>query len=169
MLKRASEPDREMVRVWRNHPDVRAVSLNQATISEEEHSIYWSTLEGRKDRLVYIFYDDEAPVGIVTYSDIIPGESATWGYFLDLDVLRANGRLLISAVQLYKEALTHAFDTLRLEKLTGEVLGTNQVSYELSLRFGFREIQTEPRMIDGNEINVRTLVVARSTYLEDAA
>ena len=70
MLRAATDEDRELVRVWRNHPDVRAVSLTRDVISPEDHAKYWESLRDNETRKVFMYERGGVPAGVVTFFDI---------------------------------------------------------------------------------------------------
>ena len=55
MLRPATDADSADVLRWRNHPEVRAVSLTRHEITEEEHEAWWAATQARDDREVYVY------------------------------------------------------------------------------------------------------------------
>ena len=55
MLRPATDADSADVLRWRNHPEVRAVSLTQHEITEEEHAAYWAATRASDAREIYIY------------------------------------------------------------------------------------------------------------------
>ena len=137
MLRPARDPDRDLVLRWRNHPDVRAVSLTTHEIRPEEHAAWWAARSGT----VLIYEEDGSPAGVVIFN------GNTWSFYLDVEGL--GPRLLPAWMRLEKEAVEYAFGTLGLDTLGGETLAENKQVLALHRRFGFRETRRYERIVDG--------------------
>lgn len=153
MLRPVTDDDKELALRWRNHPVVRAVSLQQQPISEEEHDSYWASLSGNDRRKVFMFELGGTPCGVVTFFDIDDGY-AMWGYYLDNDGLESRGQLLPAWIKIQREAVKLAFGPtdqggLALDVLEGEVLDANEAVRSMNTRNGFEEVGTAEVEIDG--------------------
>lgn len=158
MLRAATDADKENVRVWRNHPTVRAVSLTRDEISPEQHEAYWESLRDNPTRRVFIYERGGLAAGVVTFFDIDEStRSAMWGYYLDNAGLEARGELLPAWIKIQREAVKFAFGELGLDTLDGEVLDVNEAVRRMNTRNGFEEIGTEERVIDGTPTVVHTI------------
>lgn len=158
MLRPATDADKENVRVWRNHPQVRAVSLTQEIITPENHETYWESLRSNTIRRVFIFEYAGVPAGVVTFFDIDEdARAAMWGYYLDNDGLEQRGQLLPAWIKIQREAVKLAFGELRLDELYGEVLDANEAVRSMNARNGFEEIRTEERDVAGTATTVHTI------------
>lgn len=158
MLRPATDADKDNVRVWRNHPQVRAVSLSQDIITPEAHETYWNDLRDNAFRRVFIFEYADVPAGVVTFFDIDEeAGTAMWGYYLDNAGLEERGQLLPAWIKIQREAVKLAFSELRLNELYGEVLDANQAVRSMNTRNGFEEIRTEERVIAGKPTTVHTI------------
>ncbi|EWT01143.1 peptide chain release factor 2 [Intrasporangium oryzae NRRL B-24470] len=155
MLRPATDDDCADVLRWRNHPEVRAVSLTQHEITEEEHAAYWAATKATDAREIYMYVRHGVPSGVVTYFDIDrDGASAWWGYYLDNDGLTERGELLPAWIEIQRQAKRLAFDELGLEVLEGEVLEANEAVRRFNRRNGFEEVERYIRDIDGVETPV---------------
>lgn len=158
MLRPVTEADKELVRVWRNHPEVRAVSLTRGEISPEQHDAYWESLRDNESRKVFIYERGDRPAGVVTFFDIDPqNKSAMWGFYLDNDGLAARGEMLPAFMDIQRKAVKFAFGELGLDELNGEVMDTNAAVRRINKRNGFEEIATDERDIDGEMVTVHTI------------
>ncbi|XAS75969.1 GNAT family N-acetyltransferase [Dermatophilaceae bacterium Sec6.4] len=167
MLRPATEADKESIRVWRNHPQVREVSLTRDVISVQEHQRYWDSLQDNPSRIVLMYDRGETPSGVVTFFDI--GQVATedtaagterhamWGYYLDNDGLQDRGELIPAWIKIQREAVRYAFDELGLDQLDGEVLDANEAVRRMNTRNGFEEISATEHTIDGEQVLVHTI------------
>ncbi len=158
MLRAATDEDRELVRVWRNHPDVRAVSLTRDVISPEDHAKYWESLRDNETRKVFMYERGGVPAGVVTFFDIdAQKKSAMWGFYLDNDGLTARGEMLPAFMDIQRKAVKFAFGELGLDELNGEVMDSNAAVRRMNKRNGFEEIATDERDIDGERVTVHTI------------
>lgn len=166
MLRPATEVDKESVRVWRNHPSVRAVSLTRDVISAEDHDRYWAGLQDNESRRVFMYERGGIAAGVVTFFDIAGGpgdssghtpKSAMWGYYLDNAGLEERGELLPAWIQIQREAVRYAFGEMGLDQLDGEVLDVNEAVRRMNTRNGFQEISATEHTIDGERVLVHTI------------
>lgn len=158
MLRPVTEQDKDRVRLWRNYPEVRAVSLTQDEISPEQHDAYWRSLAGDATRRVLVYERGGRPAGVVTFFDIDPdARSAMWGYYLDNEGLTARGELLPAWIEIQRQAVRYAFGELGLDQLDGEVLDANAAVRRMNKRNGFEEIATQERIVGGAPVTVHTI------------
>ncbi|GAB3578480.1 UDP-4-amino-4,6-dideoxy-N-acetyl-beta-L-altrosamine N-acetyltransferase [Calidifontibacter terrae] len=164
MLRPATDEDCEAVRVWRNHPDVRAVSLTRDVISPEEHQKYWDSLRDNETRKVFMYERGGVAAGVVTFFAIDrAAKSAMWGYYLDNDGLTERGELLLAWMGIQRDAVKLADGELDLDTLEGEVLDSNAAVRRMNTRNGFEEIGSDERVIDGEPTLVHTIRRRRPT------
>lgn len=118
---------------WRNHPDVRRFMYNQHEIALLEHQQWFErTLEDPKKHLL-IFEVNHQSLGFVNFSETGSGGIAEWGFYAAPDAPKGSGR------QLGHVALDHAFNQLKLHKVSGHVLAYNERSLQLHKTLGFRQ------------------------------
>jgi len=141
VLRAAVDTDRDTVLAWRNHPDVRAVSLTTHVIAAEEHAKWWDAALADPARHILIFEES----GVVLFD--LREDPASWSFYLDVAGL--GKRLLPTWLRLEKAAVAYAFDVLRTTRLGGETLAANHQVLALHRRFGFREKRRYERLIDG--------------------
>ncbi|MGL5928651.1 MAG: GNAT family N-acetyltransferase [Dermatophilaceae bacterium] len=155
MLRPATDDDRDDVLRWRNHPEVRAMSLTQHVISPEEHAAWWARVAGDDRVLVTVYECHGIPSGVVTYFDLDrDAGTGWWGYYLDNDGLAERGELLPAWIEVQRQAKRYAFDDLGLVVLEGEVLEVNEAVRRFNRRNGFAEVGTEVRDVDGRPTTV---------------
>ncbi|GAA3243697.1 GNAT family N-acetyltransferase [Nonomuraea helvata] len=160
MLRSVRDDDLPVMRRWRNHPRVRAASFTTHEISEDEHARWWEITRADARKLVLIYDHEEGAAGVVTYSGL-SSESATWGFYLDLDGLDQSGALLRVWVGLERAAIEYAFGPLGLTTLRGEVLACNEAARRLHRRFGFVEAGAYRRDVDGVPRDVVTIRLSK--------
>ena len=164
MLRPATDDDRDRLLAWRNHPQVREVSLTQHEISGDEHDAWWQRTKFDPTRRVYVYVRHEVPSGVVTFFDLdAAARSAWWGYYLDNEGLSARGELLPAWIEIQRQAKRFAFDELDLQSLEGEVLEANEAVRRFNRRNGFDEVARELRDVDGREVAVWHVRATRSS------
>ncbi|MGL5865280.1 MAG: GNAT family N-acetyltransferase [Dermatophilaceae bacterium] len=155
MLRPATDADRDNVLRWRNHPDVRAMSLTQHVISADEHATWWARLSTNDRTLVTIYERHGIPSGVVTYFDLDRAAGTSWwGYYLDNAGLAERGELLPAWIEVQRQATRYAFNDLGLAVLEGEVLEANEAVRRFNRRNGFDEVGTEVRDVGGRPTTV---------------
>jgi hypothetical protein len=141
VLRPAVDADRDTVLAWRNHPEVRAVSLTTHVIAAAEHAAWWEAAMADPDRHILIF-DDR---GVVIFD--LRADPASWSFYLDVAGLGPH--LLPTWMRLERAAVEHAFGPLGLTRLGGETLADNKQVLALHRRFGFAETRRYERLVDG--------------------
>lgn len=164
MLRAAVASDRDLVLAWRNHPDVRAVSLTQHEITPAEHAAWWEAAQSDPRRRILIYERNGVPAGVVTFFDLDSGRG-WWGYYLDNAGLTERGELMPAWMQIQREAVRYAGQVLQLTSLDAETLGTNEAVLNVNKHLGFDVVSTCTRTIDGVETQV---VHSRKTFTQGA-
>jgi UDP-4-amino-4,6-dideoxy-N-acetyl-beta-L-altrosamine N-acetyltransferase len=131
IIRPMAKTDLETVLVWRNHENVRCYMYTQHEISLEEHSQWFERASIDPKRHLLIYEAGSKPQGFINIHEIAPGGIADWGFYAAPDTPKGTGRALASA------ALRHAFITLGLHKLCGQVIAFNERSIQFHLRLGF--------------------------------
>ena len=170
MLRPATDSDTDDIRRWRNHPEVRAVSLTSHEITQQEHAAWFAAARADASRRVLIFEYEGRPAGVVNFTEVDPvGGTASWGFYLDLDGLSERGETLPAWMDVQREAIAYAFGDLGLDRLDAEVLENNTVVRRMNRRFGFVEGEPVPTAIDGAVVNVYPIHLTRADHLARAA
>ena len=132
-LREIADCDLELMREWRNAPQVRANMYTRHVISSEEHRRWWNQVS-KSDRHRYsVFVRDGTPLGIVGFYDIDhDSRHANWAFYAAPASPRGTG----SAMEF--KALDMAFGDLGLRKLSCEVLEFNAAVIKLHHKFGFK-------------------------------
>jgi UDP-4-amino-4,6-dideoxy-N-acetyl-beta-L-altrosamine N-acetyltransferase len=155
VLRPASDDDRDLVLGWRNHPEVRAVSLTRHEIGADEHARWWAAAREDPTRQVLVYERRNVPSGVVTFFDHDrSARAAWWGYYLDNAGLGARGELMPAWIDIQRKAIRYAFDDLGLDSLEGEVVAANESVRRLNRRHGFTEVEAYVRDIDGTPTDV---------------
>lgn len=155
MLRVATDEDRDRVLAWRNHPEVRRVSLSQDVISPDDHAKWWQGLMADDRRLLLIYERGGVPAGVVTFFDIDrDAGTAYYGYYLDNAGLEERGELLPAWIQIQRDAVKYADHELGLQRLDADVLESNEGVRSFNDRMGFVEVGREELEIGGAAVTV---------------
>jgi len=166
VLRRADEVDTVKIRRWRNHPQVRAVSLTTQEIGPAEHAAWFTAARADPRRRVLMHEFAGTDCGVVNFADIdLETKSASWGFYLDIDGLEERGETLPAWMAIQREAVAYAFDTLHVDDLTGLVREDNVVVRRMNKRLGFAEGEPTTRVIDGANVRVFPIALHRDAYV----
>lgn len=172
MLRPATDADRELVRRWRNHPDVRAVSLTQHEIGADEHAAWWQRVADDPTRQVLVYERGGIPAGVVSLWDI-DWQTGTlwWGYYLDNAGLGERGELLPAWIQIQRDAVKHVdameHEGRRIDTMEAEVLDANEGVRSFNARMGFADVATSERDINGTTVLVHHVRRTRPVRTEE--
>jgi UDP-4-amino-4,6-dideoxy-N-acetyl-beta-L-altrosamine N-acetyltransferase len=153
MLRPARDEDLDAMRAWRNHDEVRRVSITQHVITPEEHVSWWQRTKQDPTRAVLIYERDGVGAGVVTFFDIEDGK-AWWGYYLDNAGLEERGAMFPAWIAIQREAVKYARNELGVRQLDGETLSTNESAVDFNARQGFVEVERYPREVGDETIQV---------------
>lgn len=133
MLRAMEGSDLQQVLNWRNDPSIRSYMYTQHEISEAEHEAWWVRAGGNPNFKPCIYEQEGRPMGYVGFTEIVQASrTATWGFYTAPSAPQGTGSLMTFA------AMDFAFGCLRLRKLSGEAIGSNQASIGLHRKFGFK-------------------------------
>jgi UDP-4-amino-4,6-dideoxy-N-acetyl-beta-L-altrosamine N-acetyltransferase len=160
----ASDELREIVRNWRNNPNVSQYMITNHYISPEEHRRWIENLRTRTTAKAWVIRFDGKPVGVVSLTNInLKERTAEWGFYIADESVRGKG---IGSKVLY-QLMNYVFDTLHLQTLRTMVLGNNPLALNLYEKFGFRKELAEPRSLqrDTKTIEVLTMAISRDEWV----
>lgn len=132
------DDDKPMILLWRNHPEVRQVMLNDHVITEEEHDRWWLSLKCKTD-VYLIVLREEQPVAVVNFYAINEHEkTAWWGFYIDnAHITTAKDRIALW-LAIEELVINYANHQLMLVTLYCESLALNEMVVALHQRYGFK-------------------------------
>ena len=130
-LRPLLESDLEMILDWRNSWDVRSCMFHTDLISMEQHRLWYTKATSSGDRTLLVLEASNNPCGFVQFSQLADRSIATWGFYAKPGSPKGTGK------QLGRTAVSYAFRSLKLHKLCGHVLFSNDRSKRLHLTLGF--------------------------------
>jgi RimJ/RimL family protein N-acetyltransferase len=148
-LKTLTSDQLEMVRSWRNHPEVSRFMFDQQTISPEQQQAWFRKISHDEQCAHYVIYYRQQEMGLIyihsadntplSQSKIIePGMYLTY-------TSPYRGTLLA-----FSPALTmidYCFDTLRCNHLIARVKHDNQPALRFNQQLGYKEVGREAGVI----------------------
>ena len=133
LVRPIEEPDLELVRSWRNDPDVRRWMYTTHEIAMDEHRRWFDAACEDPDRHLLVYVSSGVPLGFVNLTRLRGGDVAEWGFYLAPGAPPGTGSLLGITV------LDYAFAELGLHKVSGHVLAGNERSIRFHQLLGFQE------------------------------
>lgn len=134
-LRPITNEDLEMVRNWRNSPEVSQYMYTEKHISAEEQIAWFNRISNDPDCKYWIIEYEGKSLGLVSITEISKiFDSCFWAFYLGDSSVRGAG---IGAKVEYN-VLTYVFDTLHLNKIRCEVLTSNEKVIQMHEKFGFR-------------------------------
>lgn len=127
------EADLDLIRGWRNHPEVRRWMYTTHEIGEEEHRRWFESGTADPFRHLLVHELGGEPMGFVNLAQLRGTDVAEWGFYLSPGAPAGAGRALGEA------ALEYAFIVLGLHKVSGHALAENERSIRFHTRLGFRD------------------------------
>lgn len=164
-LRPVKRTDSAQLLAWRNSPDVRRYMYTDHEISPIEHGCWFAGIHADDTRRRYwIIEADGTAVGLVNLAEIDRRQKrASWAFYLGDTTVRGKG--IGSAVE--REIIRIAFDDMGLEKLTCEVLASNEAVCRLHMKHGFAHegILRGHVVKEGQRVDVWTFGLLRSEWL----
>lgn len=144
-IRKVTESDLPTLLEWRNHVDVRRFMYTQHEISLLEHRNWFDKASQDLSRCLLIVEEAKRSIGYVQFSKVEDGGIADWGFYARPSSPKGTGR------KLGVMALNHAFGALKLHKVCGQALVSNQASIAFHLRLGFQleGVLRDQQRIDG--------------------
>jgi len=161
VLREISSKDLEMIRKWRNAPDVRSNMYTQHIITEEEHQKWWCRISKDDSQVYFIFEYGGLGAGVVSFNQIDRENlQSFWAFYAAPDAPRGTG------IKMEVLALDYAFNDLELHKLSCEVLAFNTPVINMHKKFGFQQegIFRQQCLIEGKYIDVYRLGILSTEW-----
>ncbi|MGA1847646.1 UDP-4-amino-4,6-dideoxy-N-acetyl-beta-L-altrosamine N-acetyltransferase [Deferribacter abyssi] len=131
-----SDFEKELVRKWRNHKDIRNWMYNEHEISIQEHNNFITSLKETKNKLYWLVKkNDDDYLGVLNLVNIKWNHrNAYLGIYANPEQKRpGSGETLLSIL------LKVTFSILKFHTLKLEVLEDNAPAIRLYQKFGFEE------------------------------
>jgi len=124
----------ELVRSWRNNPEISRYMYSDHHISESEHDAWLTSTLADPTSHYWVIRLESEPVGLAGVTTVSSRHSsAEWAFYLASPAVRGKG--VGSQVEL--SVLDFAFEELRLHRLSCAVLSFNEAVIAMHKSFGF--------------------------------
>lgn len=134
-LRKLSFEDIELVRNWRNSPDVAPYMYNEAHISEEQQKKWFEKVSIDSSSVYWIIEYEGKKLGLASLTGIDRTlSSCYWAFYLGDLSIRGGG----IGAKIEYNVLEYVFNELKLNKLRCEVFITNDKVIKMHEKFGFR-------------------------------
>lgn len=132
-LKKIQEEHLEMVRNWRNSPDVSMFMYTNDYITEEDQKKWYGKIKNDPSKKYWVVDLENSYVGVVNIVDIdLRNRRCFWAYYLADSSVRGKGLGKIIELNIIK----YVFEVLNLNKLCCEVFAFNEKVVKIHEKFG---------------------------------
>ena len=130
-----TEEDIELVREWRNSPEVSQYMYTEDTITKEQQEKWFKKVSQDETSKYWIIKYENQKLGVANLSEIDRrNNKCFWGFYLGNSEIRGIG----IGAKIEYNILNFVFSELKLNKLCGEVLSFNEKVVRMHEKFGFR-------------------------------
>lgn len=130
-----AEEDIELVREWRNSPEVSQYMYTGDIITKEQQANWFKKISKEETSKYWIILYDNKKMGMANLADIDRRNSKCfWGFYLGNLKIRGQG----IGAKIEYNVLNYVFEELKLNKLCGEVFSFNEKVVQMHEKFGFR-------------------------------
>jgi UDP-4-amino-4,6-dideoxy-N-acetyl-beta-L-altrosamine N-acetyltransferase len=133
-LREMAVEDLEMVRAWRNHPDIKKFMFAQKEVLPEEHLAWFERARKSEVKNMLIYMENASPFGFIQFTAIRNQNTIVdWGFYVAPNANKGTG------TKMTKLGLDYAFNQLKAHKVFAEVLEYNVPSIRLHQKLGFSQ------------------------------
>ena len=130
-----TEEDIELVREWRNSPEVSQYMYTEDIITKEQQEKWFKKICKEESCKYWIIKYDNNKIGVANLADIDRRNSKCfWGFYLGNSNIRGQG----IGAKIEYNVLNFVFEEMKLNKLCGEVFSFNEKVVKMHEKFGFR-------------------------------
>ncbi|NRH26812.1 UDP-4-amino-4,6-dideoxy-N-acetyl-beta-L-altrosamine N-acetyltransferase [Pseudomonas sp. MS19] len=162
-LRDVADHEIELMRSWRNLPAVRRNMYNQHEISASEHQKWWVSIRESNVNRYFMYEYRGEPSGVIAFTNIDRiSSNSTWAFYAAGDAPKGTG----SRMEFL--ALDFAFQSLKLQKLSCEVLAYNSPVIKLHQKFGFQVegIFRKQYLLDDDYVDVYRLGILAPEWIK---
>jgi len=125
----------EMVRNWRNMPEVAKYMYTEDHITEDQQIQWYQKIKNEPSQKYWVIEYDGTSVGLVSLYNIKPAfKTCYWAFYLGNSSIRGAG--IGSKVEY--NMLKKVFEEMQFNKLLCEVFTSNESVIKMHEKFGFR-------------------------------
>jgi UDP-4-amino-4,6-dideoxy-N-acetyl-beta-L-altrosamine N-acetyltransferase len=125
----------ELIRTWRSSPEVAQYMFTDNQITSEEQKAWYKKIKNDTSSVYWIIQYGNRPVGVANLAGINPIlDSCYWGFYLGDTSIKGVG----IGARVEFMVIDYVFNTLKLNKLRGEVFAFNEKVLAMHEKFGFK-------------------------------
>lgn len=129
------ENDIELVREWRNSPEVSQYMYTDDFITKDQQEKWLDKINQEENSRYWIVKYEDQKIGLASITDIDRrNNKCFWGFYLGNTEIRGKG----IGAKIEYNVLKIVFDEMKLNKLCGEVFSFNEKVVKMHEKFGFR-------------------------------
>ena len=163
-LRDIQEKDKEMIRQWRNLPEVGKYMYTDQYITPKQHTIWFQKMMASSRSRYWIIVCDGEDVGLANIYDLDEiNRRCYWAFYIASPNVRGKG---VGSFVEYS-VMHYVFDELKLNKLCCEVFDFNEAVVNMHKRFGFQQegLYREHIFKQGKYYNVVALAILRDEWM----
>lgn len=127
-----NDEEKEMVRVWRNHENVRRWMFTDHLISNDEHLSFLQNLKGNTKMFCWLIKNNSGYIGVLNLHQVdFKNKNSYFGLYTNPD-----SRRIGESAMLFKIIIDLAFNKFKLHTLRGDTIEGNPILY-VHEKFGF--------------------------------
>jgi UDP-4-amino-4,6-dideoxy-N-acetyl-beta-L-altrosamine N-acetyltransferase len=164
-LREVAADDKEMIRLWRNSPDVARYMYTDHHITKEEHERWFQNALNDPRRKYWIIMYQREPIGLANLYDIDEkNRRCFWAFYITSQNVRGKGAGSFVEYQIMK----YVFDDLEYNKLCCEVLSFNEAVVNMHKSFGFQKegIYRRHLLKNGEYVDIVALAMLKGEWDE---
>jgi len=157
------EADIELVRQWRNLPEVSKYMYTDDQITAEEQKNWFERIKNDASQKYWIIEYDNMKLGLVSIYNIkLDFKHCSWAFYLGNTEVRGAG--IGSKVEY--TILNYVFETMQFNRLMCEVFSFNEKVIQMHKKFGFKEegYYKEHILKGGKYYDVVALAILKSEW-----
>jgi len=133
-VRKLVKGDLEIIRKWRNSPQVNRYLFNRHEILSKEHLLWFDSVHNNPLRHLLVYEDNSHIKAFLQYEQLSEQtKTFEWGFYIAPEY---HGEGL--GFEFAKLMLSYAFDELKAEKVFGQVISLNLPSIKLHKKVGFK-------------------------------
>ncbi|GGC75134.1 hypothetical protein GCM10007216_02160 [Thalassobacillus devorans] len=120
---------------WRNSERIKSLMYTNHNITWEEHIRWFHKVNKSSSDLVWVLYDVNSPLGLVSFSDINKEHSRCfWGFYIGEEKAPKGAGTIMGVL-----ALDKIFQESGMNKVCAEVIDSNSGSIRYHKKLGFEQ------------------------------
>ena len=136
-IRSLQKEDLDYLLSWRNDKKIRSHMIQSNKITKKEHYNWYNNCLIDKNKLLFVYEEDNRPCGFVQFDKNENDKTAEWGFYKKPDAQNGVGfRMGLCAIDTIK-------NMENINKIVGKVLVSNNASINFHKKLGFKVNKTE--------------------------